>query len=109
MDGKVIDFLSWFQYDRCVWTQCLDPGNVDNMYNDWDGLPVDFGDTIKYTCDSGHFFEDDRHKQMVKAKCMPNGLFDMSNIVPCVRGMRSVSDLFLKISTTWLFFFFPFQ
>ena len=39
--------------DSCEWTQCLyppSPPEDNHLQLDWDGLPVDFNDTVSYRC-----------------------------------------------------------
>ena len=60
----------------CDWVQCLKPPtppvSAHLRVNNWDGKPIEFGDTVEFVCERGHKFEDDPSQGHVIYTCQAN-------------------------------------
>ena len=67
------------QLEPCVWHQCIDPVTPPGkgLKHDWDENPVEFGDTITYSCARDNlWFEHDKDFVSFEVKCMEDGFFE---------------------------------
>ena len=66
--------------DSCNWVQCLnppDPPEEHLLRLDWDGLPVDFNDTVSYVCESDEtYFLWDNTQLEFNVTCLNGGFWD---------------------------------
>ena len=72
-------FISYFQMAPCTWHQCIDPPLPEDkgLKHLWDGVPKEFGETVKYECKSAQlFFEHDRQLPGFELECLEDGSFD---------------------------------
>lgn len=63
-----------------MWYQCPQPpapAEGSNLRYDWDGAPVDFGDSVTYRCASpGLWFSNDRDQESFSIRCREDGTFE---------------------------------
>ena len=82
--------------DKCEWVACLRPPTPPKDRNlrstDWDGNPIEFGDTTKFVCERGMMFEDDPAQENVEYVCQEDGFFNIpkrdEDWPRCLRGIE---------------------
>ena len=77
-----------------MWVACIDPpvpGNSSNLARDWDGEPVQFGNTTSYSCSKdGVWFEENRDWDMWNITCLEGGTWDTPATLPvCLESKAS--------------------
>ena len=72
-----------FQPLPCVPTHCVDPPLIDGMVRHWDGRPVNFHESVEYTCQPGGYFEAGREVKKSTITCNAGGYFDLGVIKLC--------------------------
>lgn len=81
----VVLLLISLKFDRCVWIGCHAPPSISKMINDWDGSPIQFGETVKYSCEAGYKFVAAAANEAgyVELECLEGGEFNMTGFINC--------------------------